>query len=238
MGGDVIGGIDEAGRGPVFGPLVVAGVSGVDQETFRTLGVRDSKALSERQRRDLSAEIHRVAWKVETIAISADDIDQRRRDETLNEIEVSAFAYLARRIGAAEVFVDAADVDESRFAREIFRHLGVQEGVEKVVAEHKADSRYPVVSAASIIAKVRRDQEVVRMALPLEKKLGLPLGSGYPHDSTTIRFLETYLDRFGTLPAGTRRSWDTARAIEARYRTPRLERFFTPRPRGPPVGSP
>lgn len=234
----MIGGIDEAGRGPVFGPLVVAGVSGLDQETFRTLGVRDSKVLSDRQRRELAAEIHRVARRVETIRISADDIDQRRRDETLNEIEVTAFAYVARRLGAQEVFVDAADVDESRFSREIFRHLGTDAGVEKVVAEHKADARYPVVSAASIIAKVRRDQEVARMALPLEKKLGLPFGSGYPHDAATIRFMETYLQRFGTLPAGTRRSWDTARAIEARYRTPRLERFATPQPGGPPVGSP
>lgn len=228
----MLGGIDEAGRGPVFGPLVVAGVSGPDQESFRDLGVRDSKVLSPVHRRRLSQEIERVARRVESVIVPAEEIDRRRSDETLNEIEVSAFAWIARRLGATELFVDAADVNASRFGVEIMRHLRPETEVSKLVAEHKADARYPVVSAASIIAKVRRDEEVARMAAPLERELGQPFGSGYPSDPVTIAFLERYHLQNGRLPLGTRTSWETARTIVARSRTRPLDRF------GPPFVTP
>lgn len=227
-GGLLLGGIDEAGRGPVFGPLVVAGVSGVDQDVFRSLGVRDSKQLTEPKRAALAKEIRRAARRVEVVVIGAEEIDLRRANETLNEIEVAAFAYVARRLKVVELFVDAADVDAPRFGRLIQNHLGSTADVRRIVSEHRADATYPVVSAASIIAKVRRDHEVAKMAIPLERKLGLPLGSGYPHDALTIRFLEEWMRRMGAFPAGTRRGWDTARMIEARVKTRTLDSFDGP----------
>lgn len=232
----VIGGIDEAGRGPVFGPMVVAGVSGTNQQLFRDLGVRDSKVLSPEKRTRLAREIEEVARKVETILIDSADIDQRRDDETLNEIEVSAFAVIARRLNVLELFVDAVDVIAPRFGRDILRHLGPEAGLMRIVAEHKADVTYPVVSAASIIAKVQRDREVARMGRPLEKEIGLPVGSGYATDPITIRFLEAYYAQRHTLPVGTRLSWDTARALESRFKTRKLEEFVVAAPtkRRPP----
>jgi len=229
----VIGGIDEAGRGPVFGPMVVAGVSGTDQKSFRDLGVKDSKVLSPERRTRLARDIEEVARRVETIHIDSSGIDQRRGDETLNEIEVSAFAVIARRLNVLELFVDAADVIAPRFGRDILRHLGPEAGVMRIVAEHRADSTYPIVSAASIIAKVQRDREVARLARPLEKEIGLPLGSGYAADPVTMKFLETYYQRRSTLPAGTRLSWATARGLESRLKSRKLEEFVSSVPSKP-----
>ncbi|HLE48381.1 MAG TPA: ribonuclease HII [Candidatus Thermoplasmatota archaeon] len=226
----MIGGIDEAGRGPVFGPMVVAGVSGADQETFRALGVKDSKLLAPERRTRLARDIEGVARRIESVHIDAMDIDQRRADETLNEIEVSAFAVIARKLGVPELFVDAADVVAPRFGRDILRHLGPEAGVVRIVAEHRADSTYPVVSAASIIAKVQRDREVARLGRPLEKEIGLPVGSGYSTDPVTMTFLEAYFQRRRTLPAGTRLSWETARALESRLKTRKLEEFLVAAP--------
>jgi ribonuclease HII len=224
----MLGGIDEAGRGPVFGPMVVAGVSGLYQETFKELGVRDSKLLPEPKRAALAKEIRALARRVEVLTISAEEIDRRRGDETLNEIEVTMFAIIGRRLKVDELFMDACDVDALRFGRDVARHLGATKNSARIVAEHKADVSYPIVSAASIIAKVRRDFEVAKMALPLEKKLGRPLGSGYAHDASTVRFLEEWVRKFGDLPPGTRRSWDTARVIEARALTKTLDQFDLP----------
>lgn len=226
----MIAGIDEAGRGPAFGPLVVAGVLGSDQETFRVLGVRDSKLLPPKRRRELDTEVRRAARRVEVVTVSGEDIDRRRAEETLNEIEVDAFAEVARRLGGSELFLDAADVDAPRFGRLVEERIGPACTYGRFVSEHRADVNHPVVSAASIVAKVRRDAEVARLAAPLEAELGLPLGSGYVTDGTSMRFLEAYRRTFGAFPEGTRRSWDPVRALEAKVVTRRLEEFPAPAP--------
>lgn len=227
MDAAVLVGIDEAGRGPVFGPLVVAGVSGDNQEAFRALGVRDSKLLAAARRRELVPEICRVATKVVTVVVSADDIDGRRTagEENLNEIEVVAFGRIAKRLAGDELFLDAADVNAERFGKLVAAKVGRRSPYTRIVSEHRGDLTYPIVSAASIIAKVRRDREVRRLARPLEKELGLPFGSGYSHDETTRAFLEQYRRTFGKFPAGTRWSWDTVRRLESRVLTRRLEDF-------------
>ena len=85
----------------------------------------------------------------------------------------------------------------------------------KVVSEHKADDSYPVVGAASIVAKVARDAAVAELARILERKLNMPLGSGYAHDERTQAFLRAWHKRFGDMPEGTRRSWQTVQDIVA-----------------------
>lgn len=224
----VLVGIDEAGRGPVFGPLVVAGVLGADQEIFRALGVKDSKLLSPQRRKELEPEIRKLAMRVVTVVVSADDIDGRRKDEeNLNEIEVVAFGKIAKRLAGTELYLDAADVNAERFGRSVVKKVGRRSPYTKIVSEHHGDTTYPIVSAASVVAKVRRDREVRALARPLEKELGLPFGSGYSHDETTRAFLESYRLTFGKFPAGTRRSWDTVRAMESRLLTRRLEDFLS-----------
>ncbi len=197
-------GVDEAGRGPVIGPLVVAGVCG-DEEKIASLGVRDSKKLSPKRREKLAEEIRKVASKVIVVKIEPEEIDEMRENMTLNEIEVELFAKVISQMDDSIIYVDAADVDEARFAEDIRKKLGKNL---KIVSEHKADAKYPIVSAASIIAKVERD----RVIKELHKELG-DFGSGYPADERTKEFLEEYMKEHGNLPPHTRHSWKSAKRI-------------------------
>lgn len=199
-------GVDEAGRGPVIGPLVVAGVCG-EESKIASLRVKDSKKLSPKRRERLAEEIKKVAAKIVVIKIEPEEIDALRERMTLNEIEVELFARVISQLNGDKVYVDAADVNEERFAEEIKKRLG--KDVE-IISEHKADSKYPMVSAASIIAKVERD----RIINELKKELG-EFGSGYPADERTKRFLEEYVREHNELPPHTRHSWKSAkRAIK------------------------
>ncbi len=198
----MICGVDEAGRGPVIGPLVVAGICG-DERVIASLGVKDSKKLSAKRREKLAEEIKKVASKIIVIRVEPEEIDALREKMTLNDIEVELFARVISQLNGDKVYVDAADVNEDRFAEEIKKRLG--KDVE-IISEHKADSKYPMVSAASIIAKVERD----RIINELKKELG-EFGSGYPADERTKRFLEEYVRGHNELPPHTRHSWKSAK---------------------------
>lgn len=214
-------GIDEAGRGPVVGPMVVGLVAAETEEELAALGVKDSKVLSASRREALAAEIVNAADRVEVVQVTAAEIDQLRRRMTLNDIEVDLFAELGRRVNAEVFCLDACDVDPDRFRRNFLTKLR-REPPPTVISEHGADATYPSVSAASIIAKVRRDAELAKIARRLEPKVNLPLGSGYSHDARTRRFLERYLELYGRMPPEARGSWDTVRTITADRRQQRL----------------
>lgn len=206
----MLAGIDEAGRGPVFGPMVVAGVAVEDDAALRGLGVRDSKKLSPAAREVLAPRIKGLArWHVRVL--HAAEINAAMRRRSLNAIEVEAFAEVARKLGPGTLFLDAADVVEERFGRLVAARAGLQP--RDVVAKHHGDDLFPVVSAASILAKVTRDREVRHLARVLETELPMPLGSGYPADPETIAFLTEYARRFGRLPPHTRERWQTSDAI-------------------------
>ncbi len=198
----MICGVDEAGRGPVIGPLVVAGICG-DERVIASLGVKDSKKLSAKRREKLAEEIKKVASKIIVIRVEPEEIDALREKMTLNDIEVELFARVISQLEGDRVYVDAADVNEDRFAEEIKKKLG--RNVE-IISEHKADSKYPIVSAASIIAKVERD----RIIEDLKEELG-EFGSGYPADERTKKFLEKYVKEHNELPPHTRHSWKSAK---------------------------
>jgi ribonuclease HII len=199
----MICGVDEAGRGPVIGPMVVAAVLVEDDGRLRALKVRDSKQLTPGRRERLAAEIRTVA-KVEVRVIEASALDDMMGQENLNQIEVRAFAEVIAALRAEEVFADACDVDPRRFSRSITALLPYKP---RITCEHKADERYPVVSAASIIAKTVRDRRVREIA----EELGEPIGSGYAHDQVSIAFLEKWIREKGDVPPHTRRTWETAR---------------------------
>lgn len=205
------GGIDEAGRGPVVGPLVVAGVV-ADADWLLDLGVRDSKRLTaarrERIARLLEAEPGvRTALRV----VEAHVIDAERETRTMNDVGLARFREVGAELACTRLVVDACDVDAARFGRRVVEGLA---GVE-VVSEHRAEDRHPEVAAASILAKVHRDRLVASLARRLERRLEMPLGSGYPSDPKTVAFLEAWNERFGGLPEGARRSWETARRLTA-----------------------
>ena len=201
----MIAGVDEAGKGAVLGPLVVAAVAAESWDAVAVLGERDSKALAPRRREALCAEIVE-ALPFAVVEVPADAIDAARACETMNAIVAGAHAEALRRLAAAGCRVavahlDACDVREGRYAATVGGQLGFPC---TVVANHHADGLLAVVAVASIVAKVHRD----RSLRALEDEHG-PLGSGYPSDPATCRFLDDCLDTGGPLPPFVRASWRT-----------------------------
>jgi len=214
-GGPVVrAGMDEAGRGPVMGPLVLAGVAHEETALFADMGCTDSKLLTPDRRRALDRELRRTQGvRIEVRLVEAEILDaERRAGRTLNAIELARFQDIANTLGATEVWVDAADVDADRFGRFLGGGLAP---TTRIVSEHKADVTYPIVGAASIVAKVARDAAVAKLARRLERKVNLPLGSGYASDPLTQAFLRRWLADFGELPEGTRTTWATAKDLVA-----------------------
>ncbi len=206
------GGVDEAGRGCLLGPLVVAGVtvSPAGARALRRLGVKDSKLLSARQREALYPEVLRLAERVHWEMIAPGEIDdvvaRGRRLRKLNYLEAVYFAKVIDRLGARRVTVDASDIIPARFGEDITRNLSTKC---TIVSRHKADRDYPVVSAASIVAKVQRDREVAL----LRQEHG-DFGSGYPSDPATRSFFAERMKRGEPLPSFVRKSWKTWLNIE------------------------
>lgn len=198
-----IAGVDEAGKGSVIGPMFVAGVM-IEETSLRRLehmGVKDSKVISPNRRALLAVRIQKIC-NYHVHEVTAGQIDELRRIMTMNEIVVKAHARVLRKLNPDWAYVDASDVDAERFAERVM----AESGVVNVIAEHKADKSHPIVSAASIIAKVSRDTWIKE----LENRVGYKIGSGYPSDQTTMQFLKSWLLEYRQLPMFTRHSWKTA----------------------------
>jgi len=209
----LIAGVDEAGRGPVIGPLVIAGVS-LDEKDLPKLvdlGVKDSKLLSPQRRETLSSQIKNLALNYHIVLLSPAEIDRvvesKRKLHKLNRLEAQAMAKLIAVLKPDVVYVDASDILADRFGEHIAENLSFSP---KIISEHKADINYPIVSAASIIAKVERDKVISQ----LQKKHG-NMGCGYPSDSNTIKFLEDWIKKFGSYPDFVRKSWKTAKRVKS-----------------------
>ncbi len=218
----MICGVDEAGKGPVLGPLVVAGACFSDEERISSLGVRDSKKLSARRRSQYAKGIKQIASSYELLIIPAADIDDMRKVMTMNEIMVFSFHKVIKKLQPDLCYVDAADVNEQRFGMEISKRL--PKNIE-IISKHKADDIYPVVSAASILAKTIRDREIKKVEQELQKRLKLPLGSGYPSDPLTKKFLSTWVKKHKSLPPHTRKSWKTAKRLMDQIHRKTLDDF-------------
>ncbi len=195
-----VAGIDEAGRGSVIGPLVVCGVA-VEEERekyLERLKLRDSKKLSPKRRIILARKIRKIA-EFCPVKITAQDIDLlRSKDVNLNEIEKIAIKKIIGELEPDKVIIDSMDVKPERLKFEV---EGYRENLE-VVSEHKADDKYTLVSAASIVAKVERDKAIANL-----RKEFPNIGSGYPSDPTTIAFLKEI--PYDEMPDFVRRSWST-----------------------------
>lgn len=205
----VIAGVDDAGRGSVIGPLVIAGVliKEEDLPKLTQLGVKDSKLLSPNRRETLAIEIKRIAQKHSIVKLSPKEIDKvvqtGRKLHKLNRLEAQAMAKVIELLKPDKAYVDASDVLEERFKQHILEYLPFKV---EIISEHKADRKYPIVSAASIIAKVERDREIEE----LKTKYG-DLGCGYPTDPKTISFLQQCLEKSGEYPDFVRKSWKPAK---------------------------
>jgi len=211
----LIAGIDDAGRGAVIGPLVIAGVL-VDEkglEKIEALGVRDSKTLTPKRREYLAVEILKIVKNHCIIKLLPKDIDRvvktGKKLHRLNRLEAKAMAEVISHLRPDIAYVDASDVLPERFSRHIAEELTFKV---QIVSEHKADKSYPVVSAASIVAKVERDRAIS----DLRRKYG-EVGSGYASDRRTLEFLEEWIKTHGDYPDFVRKSWAPAKRIKAAY---------------------
>ena len=213
----VICGVDEAGKGSVLGPLVIAAVGVTSDEVFADVLVKDSKMLSPPMREHLYSVI-RKRFRVATVRIDAHEIDEIRRGMTMNSCIARAHAQVIGKLSPSKAFVDACDVNAFRYAEMVKSHLDC---TCEIISEHHADESFRVVSAASIVAKVVRDRAIVT----LSKKYGT-IGSGYSSDPLTIAFLSSYIDEYKMPPPIARQSWKTVSRLIAKKQQSQLSEFF------------
>lgn len=209
----LVAGVDDAGRGAVIGPLVIAGVLIKEEDLAKLvqLGVRDSKLLSPKQRETLAPEIKRTVQQYSVIKLSPKEIDEvvetGRKLHRLNRLEAQTMAKIIETLKPDIAYVDASDVLAERFKQHILECLSFEVNV---ISEHKADKNYPIVGAASIIAKVERDTEIEKL-----RQIHGDIGCGYPTDPKTIDFLHQYLKKFGKYPDFVRESWKPAKKVKS-----------------------
>ncbi|MFP3132196.1 MAG: ribonuclease HII [Candidatus Nanopusillus sp.] len=201
-------GIDEAGRGPVIGPMVIAGYCIEEEkiELLKSLGVRDSKELTRKQREDIYNEIIKLTDKYKYIIIDPKTIDYYVYKNKLNYLEFENMIKIIEEIKPDKVIIDSPMVNTKKVIEYIKNNLKIDV---EIVAENKADKKYPVVSAASIIAKVIRDREIDK----IKEKLNLDIGSGYPSDERTVEVLKKDYDKIKDY---VRESWMTIKRIRKR----------------------
>ena len=197
-------GVDEAGRGSMLGPLVVAGIS-ISKSKVNLLkkqGVRDSKKLSPRAREHLYKKIIQIVDDHYIVKISPRIIDKSVSNHSLNHLEAKYMAKVISKLSPSTAFVDSCDVNSKRFGKEISNLTSNT----KIRSYHHADSKFITVSAASILAKVSRDRAITR----LSKKHDI--GSGYPSDPKTKIFVKKSIRRNQNLTF-LRKSWKPVKIL-------------------------
>jgi ribonuclease HII len=210
----LVGGVDDAGRGAVVGPLVIAGVliDEYDIAKLVNIGVKDSKLVAPRKREILCRKIREISYAHCSVKLEPNEIDdvvnRGIRYHKLNRLEAQAMAKVILTLSPDTAYVDASDVSEARYGEYISDLLPSNIDV---ISKHKADKIFPVVSAASIVAKVERDRYIREM----KRRYG-EIGSGYVSDHLTIAFLEHCIKTNGSYPNIVRKSWSPAQRIRQR----------------------
>jgi len=198
-------GIDDAGRGSMLGPLVIAGIL-LDKKKLRklsSLGVKDSKKLSPKLREQFFKKIIDIVDDYYITKISPRLIDASVKKHCLNGLEAKYMAKVVSKLNADTSYVDSCDVNPNRFGKEISK----QSDNHKIKSYHHADSRFVIVSAASILAKVTRDKAISKL------RQNHDLGSGYPSDTVTVKFVTKYYKMNHTMPNFVRKSWKPVQKI-------------------------
>lgn len=224
MGFIKILGIDEAGRGAVLGPLVICGLF-VDEKRenrLKKLGVKDSKQLTPKKRLYLAPRIEKIADSVVVMKVQPCKIDSNRKmGVNLNKIEALKMAEIINLIEPDKAIIDTPSYNTTKFSDFLFSKLEKKDV--ELVCENYADETYPIVSAASIIAKVSRDEDIEE----LKKKVGYDFGVGYPHDARTIEFIKKLvIENKGKLPNYIRHTWATVETIVAEHKQTRVLSFL------------
>ncbi len=171
------------------------------------LKVKDSKLIRPKIRERLDGRIKKVVNSFQYSILSVDTIDYSvEKGDKLNSLEIETMARLINRLKPDEAYIDAVGPVEKIFTIRISKLIDPEI---KIIAEHKADRKYLVVSAASILAKVKRD----RIINNLRHVYG-DFGSGYPSDLRTRDFLIQWIKKFDEAPKFARKSWKTVKNLE------------------------
>ena len=214
-------GIDEAGRGPVIGPMVLCGACFDEGKSayLRTIGVKDSKMLSPEERDFLFEKIiEACGGRYYAVIVSPSEIDEAVSRGELNLLEAHKTAEIINFLNPDTAIIDCPDPKPDRYASKI-RAMLKNKNL-KILAEHKADFKYAEVGAASILAKVIRDREIEKIS----RKLGIDFGSGYPSDPRTAEFIQKHWNE-KSLHGVIRRSWAPVRRREGEKGQMRLSEF-------------
>lgn len=211
-------GIDDAGRGPVIGPMVLTGVLVTEEkvEQLKELGVKDSKLLSAKKREALSKSIREIVDGVDIQIVEPAVIDNRESDGlNLNDLEALKCAEIINVLKPDVAIIDCPSNNIKAWTSKVREFLSHEC---ELVVEHKADLNHPEVSAASIVGKVVRDAEVKK----IEEMVGMPIGSGYPSDPVTKKFIQKHHEDF---PDIFRKSWGTYQNLVVKKKQHSLKDF-------------
>lgn len=187
-------GIDDAGRGPIIGPMIMAGVlmNQEDESKLKSLGVKDSKQVIQNKREILAEDIKKTAISYHVEIISPSEIDGREAAGlNLNKLEAVKMASIINHLNKTKekikVFIDCPSTNIKKWEDYLKGYVERKENLNFFV-EHKADVNHVSCSAASILAKVTREEEVAK----IKANIGRDFGSGYPSDPATKKFIEQY----------------------------------------------
>ncbi|MEX0921098.1 MAG: ribonuclease HII [Candidatus Pacearchaeota archaeon] len=204
-------GVDDAGRGPVIGPMIIAGclLNKEIENELKKLGAKDSKDLTPKRRAFLEKEIKEKSLAYHIEIITPFEIDASLEEGiNLNEVEAILVSKIINKLnnkipGKIRIILDCPSVNRTKWSESVRLKIEDLSNLE-IVCEHKADRDYPVVASASILAKEERERQMKK----IKKKYGEEVGSGYPSDPKTKAFVEknaNILAKEGLF----RRSWKT-----------------------------
>ncbi len=224
-------GIDDAGRGPVIGPMVLAGVAANESQIskFKELKVKDSKQISAKRREFLAPHIKKIATSYHIIKVSPNEIDTKiAKKINLNIIEAQKAGEIINNLikkiksSKIEIIVDCPSPNTKAWKNSLLEYIK-KENKEKIrlKCEHKADINYVIVGAASILAKTTRDREVEK----IKKQYNINCGSGYPSDPLCQKFLQTSKAKELAKLGIVRKSWTTWQREEKKKGQRKLAEF-------------
>lgn len=217
----LIFGLDEAGKGPIIGPMVLAAVAIEEEnkEKLESLPIKDSKLLSKKQREELYDQIIKVVKSYKILIVTPEEIDNAvdgNNELNLNWLEAHKTADIINELNPDEAFIDCPSPNITKYQTYLFNLINNKKL--NLVCSHKAESLFKVVAAASILAKVTRDREVEK----IQKTVTGDIGSGYPADPLTKKFIK---ENFEIYPNIMRKSWATYKKLVNNKKQQSLEKF-------------
>lgn len=198
----LICGIDEARRGPIIGPMVMCGafIEEKDMQKLTSLNPKDSKLLTPQEREELYSPITKILKDFTVFIIHPEEIDRAVNGKgglNLNKLEAHKQAEILNTSKPDKAIIDCPSNNIQSYRAYLKNQLHNKKI--ELVLEHHAEC-YPLVAAASIIAKVTGDAEIEK----IKKQIGIDFGSGYMSDPKTVAFLQKYYELHSAI---FRKSW-------------------------------